>query len=96
MVDESAAGWGEPSGGAGNRRRQISPISWLSREVQLIASLGYLHEEFDFAMQLIADGRLGVASLHTRTVGLEELESAFRNLLAGGGDVKVLVDPRRS
>jgi len=74
---------------------EISPMTWLAREVSLIASLGYLHEEFDFAMQLIADGRLRVAPLHTRTVGLDGLDEAFRGLLAGQGDVKVLVDPHR-
>jgi (R,R)-butanediol dehydrogenase/meso-butanediol dehydrogenase/diacetyl reductase len=75
---------------------EISPMNWLAREVQLIASLGYLHEEFDYTMQLIADGRLDVAALHTGTVGLEGLEGAFQRLLAGGSDVKILVDPRLS
>ncbi len=72
----------------------ISPMNWLAREVSMIASLGYLHDEFDYTMQLIADGRLRVAPLHTSTVGLDGLDLAFRGLLSGGGDVKVLVDPR--
>ncbi len=72
---------------------EISPMTWLAREVSMVASLGYLHEEFGHAMQLIADGRLRVVPLHTDTVGLEGLDAAFRGLLSGGGDVKVLVDP---
>lgn len=77
---------------------EISPISWLSREVRLVASLGYLRDEFEATMQLVADGRLRLAPLHTDTVGLGELDSAFRRLLShesGVPAIKVLVDPRR-
>jgi len=73
---------------------EIAPGSWLAREVRLVASLGYLHEEFDVAMQLVADGRLALAPLRTDSVGLDDLDAAFRRLLAGGGQVKILVDPR--
>ncbi len=73
---------------------RISPASWLSREVRLVASIGYLHEEFEVAMQLAADGRLRLSPLHSGTVSLDELEPAFQRLLSGGGDVKLLVDPR--
>jgi (R,R)-butanediol dehydrogenase/meso-butanediol dehydrogenase/diacetyl reductase len=73
---------------------QIAPAAWLAREVRLVASLGYLHEEFRVAMQLAADGRLRLEPLHSGTVGLDGLEAAFQRLLSGGGDVKILVDPR--
>jgi (R,R)-butanediol dehydrogenase/meso-butanediol dehydrogenase/diacetyl reductase len=73
---------------------QIAPGNWLVKEVRLVASLGYLHEEFDHTMQLVADGRLRLAPLHTRTIGLADLDGAFRSLLANEGDVKILVDPR--
>ncbi len=72
---------------------EIAPGSWLAREVRLVASLGYLHDEFDVAMQLVVDGRLRLQPLHTATVGLDEIEPAFQRLLAGGGAVKILVDP---
>jgi (R,R)-butanediol dehydrogenase/meso-butanediol dehydrogenase/diacetyl reductase len=75
---------------------EIAPGSWLAKEVRLVASLGYLREEFDVAMQLVADGRLRLEALHTGTVGLAGLDDAFHRLLAGGGEVKILVDPRRS
>ncbi len=74
---------------------EIAPGSWLAKEVRLVSSLGYLREEFDVAMQLVADGRLGLEPLHTGTVGLTDLEAAFHRLLEGGDEVKVLVDPRR-
>jgi (R,R)-butanediol dehydrogenase/meso-butanediol dehydrogenase/diacetyl reductase len=73
---------------------EITPGNWLIKEVRLVASLGYLHEEFDHTMQLVADGRLRLEPLHSRTVGLADLEGAFRSLLANEGDVKILVDPR--
>lgn len=73
---------------------EIAPGAWLAREVRLVASLGYLHEEFDVTMQLVADGRLKLEPLHTETVGLDDLEPAFRRLLSGDGAVKILVDPR--
>jgi len=72
---------------------EISPGSWLAKEVRLMASLGTLHEEFELTMQLVADGRLRLDAIHTGTVGLEGLEGAFQALLAGGGEVKVLLDP---
>ena len=50
--------------------------------------------EFAVTMQLVADGRLKLEPLHTETVGLDDMESAFRRLLAGDGAVKILVDPR--
>jgi (R,R)-butanediol dehydrogenase/meso-butanediol dehydrogenase/diacetyl reductase len=74
---------------------EIAPGSWLAKEVRLVSSLGYLREEFDVAMQLVADGRMRLEELHTSTVGLSGLDAAFRRLLKGGGEVKVLVDPRR-
>lgn len=73
---------------------QIAPGSWLAREVRLVASLGYLHDEFDVTMQLVADGRLRLEPLHTQTVGLDDLDTAFRRLLSGDGSVKIVVDPR--
>lgn len=74
---------------------RIAPAAWLAREIRLVASLGYLHEEFDVAMQLVVDGRLQLDPLHTATVGLADLEPAFRRLLEGDGAVKILVDPRQ-
>lgn len=73
---------------------QISPGDWLVKEVRLVASLGQLHDEFGTAMQLVADGRLALEPLHTGTVALEDIDRGFRDLLAGGDQVKILVAPR--
>jgi (R,R)-butanediol dehydrogenase/meso-butanediol dehydrogenase/diacetyl reductase len=82
--------------GLASAAAQIDPGSWLVKEVRFVASLGYLHEEFDLAMALIADGRIRVAPLHTSTVGLDALGAAFAKLAVPAGEVKILVDPRRS
>lgn len=73
---------------------EIVPGTWLVKEVRLVASLGYLHDEFSHTMDLVADGRLRLEPLHTKTVGLADLDSAFRSLIANEGQVKILVDPR--
>ncbi len=65
------------------------------KEVRLVASLGYLHEEFEVAMQLLVDGRLRVAPLVTSTVALKDLQPAFERLIGLEDEVKILVDPRR-
>jgi len=80
--------------GLASEAAEITPGTWLSKEVRLVASFGYLHQEFGLAMQLVADGRLRLDALHTSTVGLAGLDAAFHRLLEGGDEVKVLVDPK--
>ncbi|HEX9260054.1 MAG TPA: zinc-binding dehydrogenase, partial [Acidimicrobiales bacterium] len=50
----------------------IVPGAWLLKEVTVVASLGYLHHEFDLAMGLIADERVRVLPLHDSTVALAD------------------------
>jgi 2-desacetyl-2-hydroxyethyl bacteriochlorophyllide A dehydrogenase len=74
----------------------VDPGSWLVKEVSVVASIGYRHDEFAEAMALIADGRLRVDPLHDSTVGLSELPAAIERLADDPSSaVKVLVDPRR-
>ncbi|MET3862611.1 (R,R)-butanediol dehydrogenase/meso-butanediol dehydrogenase/diacetyl reductase [Dietzia sp. 2505] len=73
----------------------VSYGDWQSRELTVIGSLAYSHSDFLGAMTLVAEGRIDVASLHTGTIGLDDLEAMFNEL--GSGDsahTKVLVDPR--
>lgn len=72
----------------------IDPRIWLVKEINLQAALAYTHEEFDMAMGLIADGRVDVDAMHTKTVGLRGLHDALDGLANSSGDMKVLVDPR--
>ena len=73
----------------------IQPATWLIKEISLTAALAYLHEEFEMAMSMIADGRFQTRPLHTSTVSLSKLSETFNDLATGvSDDIKVLVDPR--
>jgi (R,R)-butanediol dehydrogenase/meso-butanediol dehydrogenase/diacetyl reductase len=74
---------------------EITPGSWLAKEIRLTASLGYLNEEFDLTMGLVQDGRLALEPLHTKTVGLADLAGAFALLHDSPAEIKILVRPRR-
>ncbi|RRQ29240.1 alcohol dehydrogenase [Rhodococcus sp. Eu-32] len=75
---------------------QVSYGDWQSRELTVIGSLAYSHEDFVGSMTAIAEGRVDVLSLHTGTIGLGELTAMFDELDSGKSvHAKVLVDPRR-
>ena len=73
----------------------ISGADWLVREVELVASLGYQHDEFEIAQDLVTTGRIDLTALRTATVALSDIESTFHRLAADNDEVKVLVDPSR-
>lgn len=74
----------------------VSYGDWQSRELTVIGSLAYSHEDFLGAMTLVAEGRIDVKSLHTGTIGLGELVEMFAELDSGTSrHAKVLVDPSR-
>ncbi|MEU6076955.1 zinc-binding dehydrogenase [Micromonospora sp. NPDC047074] len=74
----------------------VSYGDWQSRELTVIGSLAYHHEDFVAAMQAIAAGRLDVASLHTGTFGLSSLGDILEELDSGRSEhTKVLIDPSR-
>jgi (R,R)-butanediol dehydrogenase / meso-butanediol dehydrogenase / diacetyl reductase len=75
----------------------ISADRWLAKQVTVVASNAYTHDDFRRAMTFLADGRVRAEPLHSRTVRLDELEATLRGLSAGpSDDIKILVDPRRS
>jgi (R,R)-butanediol dehydrogenase/meso-butanediol dehydrogenase/diacetyl reductase len=74
----------------------INTGGWLSKDIRVVASTGFAHEDLHHTMSLMVDGRVRVGPLHTRTIGLEELDAVIGDLAAGrADDTKVLVDPRR-
>jgi (R,R)-butanediol dehydrogenase/meso-butanediol dehydrogenase/diacetyl reductase len=81
--------------GLANVPAQITPGTWLINEIRMSASLGYLNEEFDLTMGLVQDGRLKLGPLHTKTVGLNEMDGAFALLNDDPGEIKILVRPSR-
>ena len=72
----------------------INAAGWLVKEVRLVSSIAYLHEDFEICKGLVADGRIQTDPLHTSTVGLAQLEDAFLRLADHPAEVKILVDPR--
>ncbi|GAA1737699.1 zinc-dependent alcohol dehydrogenase [Aeromicrobium alkaliterrae] len=75
---------------------EVSYGDWQIRELTVIGSLAYNHEDFLGAQRSIADGSVQVEGLHTGTIGLAQLETLFTELDSGTtSHAKVLVDPRR-
>ena len=73
----------------------LSPSAWLTKELAVVGALAYTHDDFDKSMGMIADGRVDVDALHTRTVPLDKVETTIAALADGSSrDTKVLVDPR--
>ncbi|TCI98649.1 zinc-binding dehydrogenase [Aeromicrobium sp. IC_218] len=74
----------------------VSYGDWQVRELTVIGSLAYNHEDFLGSMRAIADGSVDVTGLHTGTVGLGELAGLMDELDSGRtSHAKVLVDPTR-
>ena len=74
----------------------VSYGDWQSRELRVVGSLAYSHEDFTGAMRALASGAVDVAPLITATVGLGELEAVLIDLgTASTSHAKVLVDPSR-
>ncbi|MEU4380011.1 zinc-dependent alcohol dehydrogenase [Micromonospora echinofusca] len=74
----------------------VSYGDWQSRELTVIGSLAYHHEDFVGAMHAIAARRIDVASLHTGTFGLSSLKDVLEELDSGRSEhTKVLIDPNR-
>jgi len=75
---------------------EVSYPDWQSRELTVIGSLAYNHEDFAAAMYAIRSGAVNVDILHTGTVGLGDLQGILDELDSGrSSHAKVLVDPRR-
>ncbi|MEM7078341.1 MAG: zinc-binding dehydrogenase [Pseudomonadota bacterium] len=73
---------------------EIVPASWLVKEIDLTTSLAALREEFLITRDLVQDGRLITAPLHTQTLPLSRIAEGFAELASNPEQVKILVDPR--
>ena len=80
--------------GLGDGAVSIEPADWLRKEITVTAALGYLHEEFTEAMDMLTDGRIRVDLLHTSTTRIDGLEATFDDLANGSStQMKVLLNP---
>jgi len=74
----------------------VSYGDWVSRELRLVASLAYTHEDFLGAMVTLASGAVDVGPVITGTIGLSGLATVLTELGSGSTHhAKVLVDPTR-
>ncbi len=80
--------------GVATSAASINAADWLVKEVRLVSSIAYLHEDFEICKALVADGRIQTDPLHTSTVSLAQLDEAFNRLADHPAEVKILVDPR--
>lgn len=75
----------------------VSYGDWQSRELTVVGSLAYNHDDFIATMRVIAGGRVDVTPLHTGTIALAQLGDTLEELDSGTSEhTKVLVDPHRS
>ena len=78
---------------------ELSSVSygdWVSRELRLVASLAYTHDDFLGAMVTLASGAVDVSPMITGTFGLSDLPQLLTELGSGSTrHAKVLVDPSR-
>ena len=74
----------------------VSYGDWQSRELRVVGSLAYNHEDFLGAMRVLASGAVDVAPLITGKVGLDGLADVLTDLASGStSHAKVLVEPER-
>jgi len=74
---------------------KIMPLSALLKEVSIVFSQCYTEQTFADVIDAVAKGYVNVRPMHTKTVGLTELPSAFEALRTAAGHCKVLIDPSR-
>jgi len=72
---------------------EINGAAWLVKEVRMVASLGYVRDEFPLTQALVTDGRLRLRPLLSDTVPLSQLPDAFARLAQDPSDIKILVHP---
>ncbi|MFO1254536.1 MAG: zinc-binding dehydrogenase [Sphingomonadaceae bacterium] len=74
----------------------IEPSLAINKQLSLKFVYGYSPEEFAATLGEIADGNRDVTPLMSGTVGRSQVKDAFASLMGGGGQIKLLVDPRRA
>jgi threonine dehydrogenase-like Zn-dependent dehydrogenase len=67
----------------------------IMKELQLSFIIYYAPEEFAEALAAIRDGKLNWQPLVTGTIGLDEVNTAFKALEDPEAHAKILIDPRR-
>lgn len=70
----------------------ISLLQVMSKEVQVIGSSGYTHEDYAKVVQHLTSFKSELASLITHVYKLDDIQEAFNTAIEAKGTVKVVVD----
>ena len=57
------------------------PVEWVGREVEMKACYAHLNSEWGMALSLMAQGRIRTQPMISRVIGLDDIDSTFRELL---------------
>jgi 2-desacetyl-2-hydroxyethyl bacteriochlorophyllide A dehydrogenase len=70
---------------------KVDLFRFFWRELQLCGARVYEHQDFEKAIQMAAAGSIPLSHLITETYGLDQVESAIRQLEGGGAVMKILI-----
>jgi 2-desacetyl-2-hydroxyethyl bacteriochlorophyllide A dehydrogenase len=73
---------------------EINLFHFFWKELQMRGARVYEAEDYEKALDLVASGQLPLEKMITRTVALENVPDAFRNLDEQPNTMKVLIDCR--
>ena len=73
----------------------ITPLTGMSKEVNIQFTQCYTERNFETVIDLIARGEAKVSPLHTDTVGFDQLPIMFETLRTASRQCKVLIGPTR-
>lgn len=72
--------------------RAVNLHRFFWRELTMVGARLYNREDFETAVDLVADGQIPASALITRTEPLTRAEQAFAALESGAGVMKILID----
>lgn len=76
-----------------NTAESITPVMALTKEIDLRFSFFYSLDEYHVAVDALDAGAVESRAMITRTIGLDDLPTAFAELMQGAADCKVMIDP---
>lgn len=76
--------------------REINLHRFFWRELSLVGARLYVRDDFEQAVRLIASGEVRARALISKTLPLQEAESAFAALAGGENVMKILIDCQSS
>ncbi len=74
----------------------FASIDAVMKELTLIGAIAYTKEEFAKCIDMIANREIDVLKFVSKTISLEEVQSAYEELTSGKSEsIKILVDPNK-